>query len=115
MKRQLRRLTARLVNIARAAEAAAHQAVAQAADETAQSARKFAPVDSGELRASISAETLSPLEACVVAAAPHAAAVEFGTSCSAAQPFLLPAAQMQRAQLSRQARKAWARRKGGKA
>ena len=115
MKRQLKRVKTRLENIGRAAERAASEAVVRAADETAQAARELAPVDSGELRGSICTHRLSPLEACVTAGAAHAAAVEFGTSRSAAQPYLLPAVQMQRAPLSQYAQKVFARRKGGKA
>jgi len=50
-------------------------------------------VDTGELIASIFAQPSSPnkLEAAVVATAPHARFLEFGTSKMAARPFLNPA------------------------
>jgi len=111
MRRRKSRIMARLEDLTQAAQ----QAVGHAAEEAAGAARELAPVDSGELRRSISVRQISPLETAVVAAAPHAAMVEFGTSRSAAQPFMLPAAQMQRARLSQHMQKACARAKGGKA
>ena len=119
MRRRKSRIMARLEDLTQAAQQAvghaAQQAVGHAAEEAAGAACELAPVDSGELRRSISVRQISPLETAVVAAAPHAAMVEFGTSRSAAQPFMLPAAQMQRARLSQHMQKACARAKGGKA
>lgn len=54
------------------------------------SAKRAAPVDTGELRDSIHAETGSDGNF-LVANADHAAHVELGTSKMAAQPYLRPA------------------------
>ena len=54
-----------------------------------------APVDTGELRDSIHSEG-SGMGAMVVAAAPHSAYVEYGTSRSPAQPYLWPAVEAAR-------------------
>ena len=59
----------------------------------AQLARSLVPVDSGELRASISAASERRLDARVTANAPYAAMVEYGTSKMAARSYMLPAAQ----------------------
>lgn len=115
MKRNIARIAAGMNGILAAAEAAAAQTLARAAERAAEDARSLAPVDTGELRGSISVVAHSPLEVSVVASAPHAAMVEFGTTQMAAQPFMTPAAQMQRASLLHNAREAFARRKGGKA
>ena len=50
------------------------------------------PVDTGELRGSIAHQKMGSGWA-VVASAPHAGYVEYGTSKMAAQPYLRPAAQ----------------------
>ncbi len=75
------------------------EAVAAALEEAAQlvaeSARQKCPRDSGSLAASIQATGVmtSPQGGTVrvVAAAPHADFVEYGTANSPAQPFLYPA------------------------
>lgn len=55
-------------------------------------AQQLAPVDTGELRASIHVEAgAHALARRVVASAGHAAFVEFGTRDSEAQPYLTPA------------------------
>lgn len=54
-------------------------------------AQSFAPVLSGELRASIEGE-FHGLSGTVTAAARYAAYVEYGTSDTAPQPFMRPAA-----------------------
>lgn len=69
------------------------EAVAASASQTAQLARSLVPVDSGELRASISAASERRLDARVTANAPYAAMVEYGTSKMAARSYMLPAAQ----------------------
>jgi HK97 gp10 family phage protein len=63
-----------------------------AAVAVAERAAELAPVDTGELRGSISHQKLGDGWA-VVASAPHAAYVEYGTSKMEAQPYLRPAAQ----------------------
>lgn len=70
--------------------AAAVPMAGRAAERIADVARQLCPVRTGRLRASISAEQQAA-GAKVVAAAPYAAAVEFGTRDAPAQPFLRPA------------------------
>ena len=65
-------------------------ALAKGADTVAEAARASCPVDTGALRASISASA-DGNSASVTAGAPYAAYVEFGTCKMAAQPFLVPA------------------------
>jgi HK97 gp10 family phage protein len=66
-------------------------AAMQAAGElVAESARGSCPVDTGALRASITA-TSSANEAEISAGASYAGYVEFGTCKMAARPFLVPA------------------------
>ena len=69
------------------------------AQQAAERARQLVPVDSGELKSSISAE-----EGSVTATAPHAAMVEYGTSRMAARPYMLPAARAQAETFFREAR-----------
>lgn len=57
-------------------------------DDIAEDARRFAPVDTGELRESIHVDKHAHE---VVASADHAVYVEQGTENMAAQPFLAPA------------------------
>lgn len=71
-----------LAEIERLGQIAQHNAVEDIADD----ARRHAPVQSGELRASIHVEGDS-----VVASADHAVYVELGTHEMRAQPFLKPA------------------------
>lgn len=87
MKRLIKRLSDLPDELMRRAQASA----ISAANHAAQIARDLAPVETGELRGSISA---SPAEggASVQAAAPHAVMVEYGTSRMPPQPFMLPAA-----------------------
>jgi HK97 gp10 family phage protein len=63
-----------------------------AAAAVAERAVELVPVDTGELRGSISHRREGEGWA-VVASAPHASYVEYGTSKMAAQPYLQPAAQ----------------------
>jgi HK97 gp10 family phage protein len=63
-----------------------------AAATVAERAVELVPVDTGELRGSISHQRMGDGWA-VVASAPHAAYIEYGTSKMAAQPYLRPAAQ----------------------
>src|SRR5690606_528191 len=59
-----------------------------------EAAKRYAPVDTGELRSSISSSVSGRgmnARGRVTAAAAHAAHVEWGTSRSPAQPYLRPA------------------------
>ena len=66
------------------------------ADAIAADARARAPVRTGQLRASIS-RAGSGAEARVVARAPHAGYVEYGTARMPARPYLWPAVEAARA------------------
>lgn len=81
------------------------EAVKASARQGAILAREYAPVDSGALKNSIRAEG-GGLSASVIAGAAHAAAVEYGTSRMAAQPFMLPMARDMRAEFIRNMRQA---------
>lgn len=76
-----------------------------AARRGAELAKEFVPVDSGALRASIMT-VRSGNGAAVIAAAPYAAMVEFGTRRSGAQPYMQPMAQMMQGELKELARDA---------
>lgn len=67
--------------------ALAEKQISEAAREGCEAAKARAPVDSGALRDSISAEA-EGLAARVYTDCPYAAAVEFGTARSAPQPFM---------------------------
>lgn len=92
------RLAARLAGLRLKLNEDASRAVFQAAENACGMARSLAPVDTGELRGSISA-VHGGLEARVVAACGHAAAVEFGTSRMPPRPFMQPAAESAKADL----------------
>lgn len=79
-------------NLAAKIQRAAAEAVSSSARQGALLAREKAPVDSGELSASIRAEG-GGLRASVITGAAHAAMVEYGTSRMAPQPFMLSMAQ----------------------
>jgi len=68
-------------------EALAAMRVREAAEEHCAAAKDRAPVDTGRLRASIRAEAKG-LSARVLTDCEYAAAVEFGTSRAAPQPFM---------------------------
>ncbi len=70
------------------------QTLAESAEALAENAKARAPFKTGELRESISVEASEDgllLE--VIADAPHAPLVEFGTRKLPAQPFMVPAAE----------------------
>ena len=69
---------------------AVNEALEVVAEEIAEHARRRAPVLSGELRDSIHV-TLRGRSLAVVAGAPYAAHVEFGTIDTPTQPFMRPA------------------------
>ena len=87
----IRAETAALQSKASALGGLADAAGELAAAAIAERAVEFVPVDTGELRGSISQQKRGEGWA-VVASAPHAAYVEYGTSKMAAQPYLRPAA-----------------------
>ena len=72
-------------------EERASAAVHKAALDTMRDAKILAPVDTGNLRNSITTR-FSPLRAEVVATADYAVFVELGTTRMAEQPFMRPAA-----------------------
>jgi len=59
----------------------------------AESARGRVPVNSGTLKDSIEVREETGMDFVILAAAPHARFVEFGTLSRPAQPFLVPAAE----------------------
>lgn len=67
------------------------RAAVMAAEHAAQTARELVPVDTGELRNSIS-HSPDVRGAVVRAEAGHAAMVEYGTEKMPPRPFMLPAA-----------------------
>ena len=69
------------------------------------SAKKAAPVDTGNLRASIRTE-LEALSAVIISGADYSAYVEFGTSRMRAQPFMFPALEQHRNNFIQDLRKA---------
>jgi HK97 gp10 family phage protein len=69
------------------------KAVTSTAHSTQRDAQRFAPVLTGRLRESITVRA-SGLTAEVVADAPYAEYVEYGTSDTAPQPFMRPAADL---------------------
>lgn len=76
-----------LKNFRRYLEQAAAEKVREAAEEACEQAKARAPVRTGKLRDSISAEA-DGLSARVYTDCPYAAAVEFGTSKRPPQPFM---------------------------
>lgn len=87
VKQDTRKLEAILRNLKRNTD----EANKQIAEDIADDAQANAPVDTGELRASIHTEKTDNGLAVVVGAA-YGAFVELGTSKMAAQPYLGPAA-----------------------
>lgn len=86
--------TLKLRRIIAGERAAIDRGVQRAAGKIADLAQQLAPVDTGELRDSIHVEEdPQPGFYRIVASAPHAVYVEFGTHKMQAQPFLTPAAQ----------------------
>lgn len=91
---QLAGLGVSLAASAARADAMLGTAVAKAANAVKGDAAAAAPVDTGNLRASISAQ-VAGLEAAVSPGAHYGIYVELGTSKMAAQPFLFPALERQ--------------------
>lgn len=72
-------------------DAATRRMLERIADDIVADARRFAPVDTGRLRDSISRGPASSDHVAIAAYADYAAYVELGTSRQPAQPFLRPA------------------------
>ena len=98
--------------LALAAQNELRPALAELGAEVADAARALAPTRSGRLRASIQVEPAADaVQVDVIADAPYAAFVEFGTLRRPARPFLAPALQFARRRLDLLARaliRAWA-------
>ena len=92
MKGAVKNTITRLKKLCAAVEKIGAEATIASAGHCAELARNNAPVDTGELRASIGVSAGGAYAASVIASAPHAAMVEYGTSKSAPQPFMMPAA-----------------------
>lgn len=114
MLKKLEALVSRLEALAENADRAAQEGVMAMACAACEEAKRLAPVATGELRGSISVVGIDSMQAAVVANAPHAAAVEYGSSRMAARPFMLPAAESQRGRLALELRAVFAQGKGGK-
>ena len=88
----LRRESARLQGLADTLVPRASAVVRKVAFDTQADAQRLAPVDTGNLRNSITTSVQGDgLRAAVVATASYARFVEFPTSRTAAQPFMGPA------------------------
>lgn len=88
----LRRYAAELTGESKALRARASQVVRKVAFDTEATAKRLAPVDTGNLRSSITTQVVGDgLTAGVVATASYAYWVENGTSQMAPQPFMGPA------------------------
>lgn len=77
-------------------------AVTASAARAAETARQKVPVDSGALRGSIRMNS-SGMKASVSASTPYAAIVEYGGSRTPPRPYLLPAAETARQELTSRA------------
>lgn len=99
MEAQLRQIVAQMQAYEKRVHQVASQTLAEHAEQVAEDARNLAPVDTGELRDSIGVVKTDDLRYEVVAIAPYAADVELGTSKQAAEPFLFPAMEANRADL----------------
>ena len=88
---EVARYAAELRTLADSLEQRADAAVRKTGLDVEADAKIFAPVDTGNLRNSITTR-FSPLRAEVVATANYAVFVELGTTRMAEQPFMRPAA-----------------------
>lgn len=75
------------------AAAGSTRAVSKSAQRTQRDARRFAPVLTGALREGITVEDAG-LEATIVSTVRYAGYVEYGTSDTAPQPYMRPAAEL---------------------
>lgn len=96
----------RLPGLSNRVSTKANDVAKESADFTAALARQLAPVDSGDLKSSISVEKDG--DGYVVAPhTPYDIFVEFGTSDSPAQPFLTPASERGKNIFLNQSREVW--------
>ena len=100
VKHNARELAARVAALSGRVTRDAAALAADNASRMAERARECVPVDSGALRAGISASPDGSVTAC----APYAAMVEYGTSRMAARPFMLPSARAQAGLFFKEAR-----------
>lgn len=96
---ELRNLSAKLGAVPKSAGPLAKIAVKKTAKDIEGTAKVLAPVDTGNLRASVTTSDLRSVSqdspaAEVVASASYATYLEFGTSRMPAQPFMRPAADL---------------------
>lgn len=84
--------TNKLGSIALGMEGKAAEIIQKTAFDLQSRAQLYAPVDTGNLRASIQAKEVTKLHWQVIVGAEYGAYVEFGTRFMAAQPYLIPAA-----------------------
>lgn len=91
-----------LRRVARGARAGASAASRESAERIAETMRRLVPIDTGELYDSIGVEEVDALTWQAVATAEHAAYVELGTARAAAQPFMVPAAELERREFAAQ-------------
>lgn len=80
-----------LVELSLAIETATRKAPLEIAEGIAKRAKELAPEDTGFLKSSIYAESISDTEAVVKADAYYSGYVEYGTSKMSAQPYMRPA------------------------
>lgn len=99
----VRRMVSRLNEISNALKLAAEEALSAGAEAALAEAKSRAPVRTGSLRASLSAQS-NGLTARVATDCAYAAAVEFGSGRRAPQPFLSAAALRMRSELPAAAR-----------
>lgn len=92
------KVAANISKAAAAIEAAAGDAVREAAMMVEREAKTTVPVDTGRLRGSISSEEKTPLLFEVGTNVEYAGDVEFGTQRQHAQPYLSPAVESARSQ-----------------
>lgn len=91
------KMVSRLGKIAEGSVPKAAAAVQKTTFAIAQDAQTSAPVDTGKLWASVQPEIVAPLTGVVKVGAEYGHYVEFGTTKMAAQPYLIPAAEQNRA------------------
>ena len=99
MEAQLQRIVAQMKAYEQQARQVISTTLAEHAEKVAEDAKALAPVDTGALRDSIEVVKVDDLNYQVVATAPYAIEVELGTAHQAAEPFLFPAAEANRAAL----------------
>ena len=83
----------RLPELSGMIQARAEQIVSKATFDVEAEAKTVVPVDTGNLKNSITANLVKPLEGVVSTGVEYAEYVEYGTSKMAAQPYMTPAAE----------------------